>query len=142
MFTKCFAVLKPKARRGLRAALGLTAGLLLPTLSAHATLNVTPGLTVTNACGADIAIAVHSKGNAGWSTTPFYTIRARGSRERVVSSDNSIFYYYAESLSGNPRIRWSGDKNFTVDGKVYPMKETRLNRDDDRNRYHLRLTCG
>ena len=115
------------------------AGLLFPALSANATLTVTPGLTVTNACNTDIAIAVHYKGNTGWSTTRFVTIPANKTRERVASSDNSIFYYYAESLSG--KIRWAGDRNFAVEGKAYPMKQTDLNWDEDRNRYHLRLTC-
>jgi thermitase len=37
------------------------------------------------------------------------------------------------------RVRLTG--NFTVEGKAYPMKKTTLDRDEDRNRYHLRLTC-
>lgn len=116
------------------------AGLLCPALSANATLTVTPGLTVTNACNTDIAIAVHYKGNTGWSTTRFVSIPAKKTKERLASSNNSIFYYYAESLSG--KIRWAGDRTFTVEGKAYPMKRTQLSRDEERNRYHLRLTCG
>jgi uncharacterized membrane protein len=115
------------------------AGLLFPAVSANATLTVTPGLAVTNACHTDIAIAVHYKGNRGWSTTSFVSIPAKKTKERIVSSDNSIFYYYAESLSG--KIRWAGDKNFPVEGKAYPMKKTTLDWDEERNRYHLRLTC-
>jgi hypothetical protein len=33
------------------------------------------------------------------------------------------------------------DLDFRVAGKTYPMKKTKLERDDDRNRYHLRLSC-
>jgi uncharacterized membrane protein len=115
------------------------AGLLALVVSANASLTVTPGLTVTNACDTDIAIAVHYKGNTGWSTTSFVSIPAKRTKERVVSSNNSIFYYYAESLSG--KVRWSGDRNFAVEGKAYSMKKTSLDLDEDRNRYHLRLTC-
>ena len=117
----------------------VTAGLLFPAVSANATLTVNPGLTITNACNTDIAIALHYKGNTGWSTTSFVSIPAKKTKERVVSSNNSIFYYYAESLSG--KTRWSGDRNFTVEGKAYPMKKTTLDWDEQRNRYHLRLTC-
>ena len=115
------------------------AGLLFPAVSANASMTVTPGLTVTNSCNTDIAIAVHYKGNTGWSTTSFVSIPAKQTKERVVSSSNSIFYYYAESQSG--KIRWAGDRSFTVAGKAYPMKQTNLDRDEERNRYHLRLTC-
>ena len=115
------------------------AGCLLPALTAHASMTVTPALAVTNACNTDIAIAVHYKANTGWTTTSFVTIPANRTRERVASSGNSIFYYYAESLSG--KIRWSGDRNVRVEGKTYAMKEMTLDRDEDRNRYHLRLTC-
>lgn len=117
----------------------LVAGLLLPAVATHASLTVTPGLTVTNTCNTDIAIAVHYKAGTGWSTTSFVSIPARKTKERVASSSNSIFYYYAESASG--KYRWTGDKNFAVAGKVYPMKRTALDLDEDRNRYHLRLTC-
>jgi len=115
------------------------AGCLLPALTAHASMTVTPALAVTNACNTDIAIAVHYKANTGWTTTSFVTIPANRTRERVASSGNSIFYYYAESTSS--RYRWSGDSDFRVEGKAYPMKKTKLERDDDRNRYHLRLSC-
>jgi hypothetical protein len=67
------------------------------------------------------------------------SIPANRTKERVASSSNSIFYYYAETTSG--KIRWSGDSNFRVEGKAYPMKKTNLEWDEDRNRYHLRLTC-
>jgi uncharacterized membrane protein len=115
------------------------AACLLPTLTANATLTVTPGLAVTNACNTEIAIAVHYKANTGWATTSFVSIPANRTKERVASSSNSIFYYYAESTSG--KVRWSGDSNFPVEGKAYPMKKTQLEWDEDRNRYHLRLTC-
>jgi uncharacterized membrane protein len=117
----------------------VSAGLLSLAVSANATMRVNPGLTVTNACNEDIAIAVHYKGNTGWSTTSFVSIPARKTRERVASSNNSIFYYYAESLSG--KIRWTGDRKFPVEGKAYPMKKMTLDWEEDRNRYHLRLTC-
>ena len=81
----------------------VSAGLLSLAVSANATMRVNPGLTVTNACNEDIAIAVHYKGNTGWSNTSFVSIPARKTRERVASSNNSIFYYYAESLSGKIR---------------------------------------
>ena len=118
----------------------VVAGLLSAAASANATLTVTPGLTVTNACSTDIAIAVHYKSNTGWSTTSFVSIPARQSKERVASSSNSIFYYYAETLSG--KARWAGDRDFAVAGKTYPMRRTDLNFDEERNRYHLRLTCS
>ena len=115
------------------------AGCLLPALAANASMSVTPGLAVTNTCNTDIAIAVHYKANTGWTTTSFVNVPAKRTKERVASSSNSVFYYYAESPSG--KYRWSGDHDFRVEGKAYPMKKTKLEWDDDRNRYHLRLTC-
>jgi len=118
------------------------AGFLIPPASAGASLTVTPGLTVHNRCHKDIIIAVHYKDSRGrWNTTPFTNIRARTQKEAVVSSDNSIFYYYAESTTGSP-TRWSGDKNFTVEGKTYPMKERKIDLDRERNRFYLELTCN
>lgn len=117
------------------------AGLFFPAVPVNATLTVNPGLTVRNKCGAGIAIAVHYKGNTGWNTTSFVTIPAGIQKERVVSSNNSVFYYYAETLSGSPKVRWSGDNNWKVDGKLYPMKKTTLNLDTERNRYYLQLNC-
>lgn len=122
------------------ARLALAAGLLLPAAAATASMTVTPGLAVTNACNTDIAIAVHYKASTGWRTTSFVSIPARKTKERVASSDNSVFYYYAQSLSG--KQRWSGDHDFAVDGKPYPMKKKTLDWDEDRNRYHLKLTCN
>ena len=115
------------------------AGCLLPVLTANASMTVTPALAVTNTCNTDVAIAVHYKANAGWTTTSFVSIPAKKTKDRVASSSNSIFYYYAESVSG--KYRWSGDHDFRVEGKAYPMKKTSLDWDEDRNRYHLRLTC-
>ena len=130
------------ASSGSKAASVLIAGLLFSAVSAQAALTVTAGLTVTNACNRDIVIAVHYKGSGGgWITTPFVSIPANRTMDRVVSSDNSIFYYYAESQS-DARVRWTGDNGFKVNGRVYPMKKAALNWDEGRNRYHLRLTCS
>ena len=118
------------------------AGFLIPPMSAGASQTVTPGLTVSNQCHKDIVIAVHYKNSRGnWNTTPFTNIRARTQKNAVASSDNSIFYYYAESTTGKP-TRWSGESNFKVEGKTYPMKKMRLDLDEKRNRYHLELTCN
>ena len=118
------------------------AGFLIPPVSAGASQTVTPGLTVTNQCHKDIVIAVHYKDSRGnWNTTPFTNIRARTLKNAVVSSDNTIFYYYAESTTGKP-TRWSGESNFKVEGKSYPMKKLKLDLDEKRNRYHLELTCN
>jgi uncharacterized membrane protein len=115
------------------------AALLLTAAAADASLTVTPGLAVTNACSTEIAIAVRYKANTGWSTTSFVSIPPGRTKERVASSSNSIFYYYAETTSG--KVRWSGDRTVAVGGRDYPMKKTTLDLDDERNRYHLRLTC-
>jgi hypothetical protein len=118
------------------------AGFLIPPLSAGASQTVTPGLTVSNQCHKDIVIAVHYKDSRGnWNTTPFTNIRARTQKNAVVSSDNAIFYYYAESTTGKP-TRWSGESHFKVDGKSYPMKRMRLDLDQKLQRYHLELTCN
>jgi uncharacterized membrane protein len=108
--------------------------------SAYAGLTVNPGLSVRNDCGQEIAIAVHYKAGTGWATTSFVNIPARGTKERVASSTNSVFYYYAESLSG--KHKWAGDKNFKVDGKVYGMKKKELTLDEQRNRFLLTLSCA
>ena len=68
------------------------------------------------------------------------TCRARLNKRRF-SSDNAIFYYYAESTTGKP-TRWSGESHFKVDGKSYPMKRMRLDLDQKLQRYHLELTCN
>jgi hypothetical protein len=116
-------------------------GFLLAPSWASASLTVTPGLTVDNQCHKDIIIAVRyvdSRGN--WATSPFTSIRAKARKNAVVSSNNSIFYYYAESTSGSPS-RWSGDQKRRVEGKLYPMKEKSLDLDREGNRYYLKLTC-
>ena len=124
------------------AHLALIAGFVLSVTPAWADLTVTPGLTVSNRCPKDVIIAVHYKDSRGnWTTTPFTSIRARGQKERVASSDNSVFYYYAESTTGSS-TRWSGDRETKVEGKTYPMKEKKLKLDRERNRYLLELTCN
>ncbi len=128
----------PVPVRSILKAAALAACLQLPAI-AFASQTVTPGLTVHNKCPKDIVIAVHYKDSRGnWTTSPFINIRARQTRRAVVSSPNRVFYYYAESTSGRPS-RWTGDKNFKVDGKVYPMKERTLEREN--NQYTLSLTC-
>lgn len=120
----------------------LLAGVSLAPTSVGASFTVTPGLTVHNKCHKDIVIAVRYRDGGGtWRTTPFNSIPARARRSRVVSSDNSIFYYYAESTSGKPS-RWTGDHNVRVEGKVYPMRRKELDLDRDDNRYSLELTCS
>jgi hypothetical protein len=117
----------------------VVAGLLLTPAGANAALTVTPGLTVHNQCAYDVTIAIRYKDSRGfWATAPFTSIRGRERKEAVISTDNSIIYYYAESSSG---VRWSGDHNVNVGGKTYPMKEMRLTLNQDRNRYYLGLTC-
>jgi len=118
----------------------MVAGLLLSPMGANAALTVVPGLTVHNQCPYDLIIAVHYQGSGGhWATAPFATIRGKERKDSVISTDNSIIYYYAESSSG---VRWTGNHNFSVGGKTYPMKEARLNLDQERNRYYLGLTCN
>ena len=75
----------------------------------------------------------------GWSTTSFVNVRARGQQDRVASSNNSIFLYYAQTIYGRPELRWAGDQNKTVDGKVYPMRSTQLALDRERNRFLLQM---
>lgn len=119
----------------------VVAGFLLAVALAEASMTVTPGLTVRNRCDKNIIVAVYYKDSSGdWTTTSFTSIRAAGEQERVASSDNSIFYYYAESTTGSPS-RWSGDRQTNVRGKTYPMKRTKLTLDQDRNRYVLELSC-
>jgi hypothetical protein len=121
----------------IRAA--LFGGLMLAAAPAHAALTVVPGLTVHNKCPWDLAIAVRYKDVRGhWTTSGFTTVLARQRKERVISSDNSVFYYYAENSRGN---RWSGNRNVQVEGKTYPMKETRLSFNRTRNSFTLGLIC-
>jgi hypothetical protein len=120
----------------------LIAAFLLSPAPASASLTVTPGLTVSNRCNRDIIIAVYYKDSRGnWASTSFTSIRARGQKEDVASSNNSIFYYYAESTTGSP-IRWAGNREVKVEGKSYSMIEARLNLDRERNRYFLELKCS
>ena len=116
-------------------------GLLIPPASAGASQTVTPGVTVNNRCHKDIIFAIHYKDGRGiWNTSPFISIPARTQKNAVVSSDNAIFYYYAESTTGSPS-RWSGERNFKVEGKTYPMKKAELDLDRQRKRFYLELTC-
>ena len=116
----------------------IVAGLSLLPITAHASMTVTPALTVKNACREDIMFAVHYKDRSEWATTPFIRIAAGQQNDRVVSSDNSIFYYYAESAT----TRWAGNENKMVRGKMYPMRKKMLEFDAQRNRYYLALTCN
>ena len=109
-------------------------------LPAQATLIANPALAVRNQCGHEIAIAVRYKTGTGWATTSFVNVKPRATRERVASSNNRVFYYYAESLSGNHK--WRGDKQVMVEGKSYGMKEKTLTLDTERNRFLLTLSCG
>jgi len=100
-----------------------------------------PGLTVSNRCPKDIIIAVRYNDCRGnWTTMSFASIRARGQKERVASSDNSVFYDYAVSTPGSP-TRWAGDREVKVEGTIYQMKGKKLILDRERNRYLLELTC-
>lgn len=117
----------------------VVAGFLLPAIFVAADMTVTPGLTIKNACNEDIIIAVHYKDIRGsWRTTSFISIPAGQQKNAVVSSNNSVFYFYAKSTTSNP-ITWEGDRNFNVDGKLYPMIEKTLDRDRELNRFYLRL---
>ncbi len=117
----------------------LIGGLLLAAAPAHATLTVVPGLTVHNKCPWDLAIAVRYKDSRGnWATSGFTTVLGRQRKERVISSNNSVFYYYAENSRGG---RWSGSRNVQVEGKTYLMKETRLSFNRNSNSFTLGLVC-
>lgn len=119
------------------AAIG---GLVLAAAPAQATLTVVPGLTVHNRCPWDLAIAVRYKDFRGnWTTSGFTTVLARQRKERVISSDNSVFYYYAENSRGG---RWSGNRKIRVEGKDYLMKETRLSLNRNSNSFTLGLICN
>jgi uncharacterized membrane protein len=120
----------------------IAAGFLLAPAAAHASLTVTPSLTVENRCHKDIIVAVHYKGSRGnWDTTSFVRIPARSPKQAVAYSNNSIFYYYAESTTGSGKTRWSGNRNTRVEGQIYPMKQVSLNFDRQRNRFYLGLNC-
>lgn len=109
---------------------------------AHASLTVTPGLTVANRCGKNIILAVRYKNSRGtWTTSSFVGINARNTKDNVVSTNNSIIYYYAESMDSANKTRWSGDHKVTIDGTVYHMKRKELTLNTDQNRYRLNLTC-
>ena len=126
------------------AAVLLFSPALAPVLApapASATLTVNPTLSVHNRCGVEIIIAVHYKGQNGWETTPFVNVRANEQKDDVVSSDNSIFYYYAQDLSDKPKARWAGDQNHKVNGKDYPMKKAALTLNRQSNSYRLELSC-
>ncbi len=123
------------------AKAALIAFLLVPGVPAGASLTVTPGLTVQNKCPSDIMIAVYYLNQKRWMTTPFINIPAHATKDNVAYSDNSVFYYYAESLSGK-KVAWSGNRNQEVGGKIYPMKMKTLELDKDRNRYYLGLSCN
>jgi uncharacterized membrane protein len=126
------------------AAVLLFSPALAPVLApapASATLTVTPTLLVHNRCGVEIIIAIHYKGRNGWETSPFVNVHANEQKDDVVSSENSIFYYYAQDLSDKPKARWAGDQNHKVNGKDYPMKKTTLVLDRRSNSYRLELSC-
>jgi len=104
---------------------------------------VNPTLTVANRCGQSIIFAVRYKTSSGaWTTSPFIGINGNDTKNNVVSTNNSIIYYYAESMSETHKTRWSGDHNATIDGKVYAMKRKALTLNADQNRYRLSLNCN
>jgi|KBSMisStaDraftv2_1062788.scaffolds.fasta_scaffold100925_4 hypothetical protein len=130
--------------RKLALAIAVSTPLGINVAPANATMTVTPALDVHNKCNRDIAIAVHYKDlqAGGWRNTPFVVIRANGYKDRIVSSDNSIFYYYAETVDGGPKVAWDGnERNETVQGRTVSMRMKQLTFDRDQNQYRLNLTC-
>lgn len=124
----------------------LTAALLAAALAptaADASLTVTPALTVVNKCPKSIVIAVRYKASSGnWETTNFIGMNGGDRKERIVSTSNSVIYYYAETMSETNRTVWSGDHNVTVEGKTYAMKRQELAFNAEHNRFVMSLTCG
>lgn len=104
-----------------------------------ASLTVVPGVYVHNRCANSIVVALRYQGSQGvWRTSDFVGLN-RNDRKLVGSSDNGIFYYYAETMR-QPGTVWAGDRPYTVDGKQYLFRRKQLERRD--NKYTLVLSCG
>jgi hypothetical protein len=124
--------------RGKRSIL-LAGFAILLSAPADASLTVVPGVYVHNRCPDSIVVALRYKSVHGdWRTTDFAGINGNGEK-LLASSDNSIFYYYAETMR-KPGTVWAGDRSYTVEGKQYLFRRKELERRN--NRYTLRLTCG
>lgn len=55
-------------------------------------------------------------------------------------SNNSVFYYYAESTDGGTSV-WSGDEYREFDGQSWPMKRKELTLDADGD-WSLGIRCN
>lgn len=107
-------------------------------------------LTVENACGRDLRLAVHYlPDGAAWRTEGWWNVDANSSTGLrgdlgLIESTNTIFYYYAESL--DQKIVWQGrdddetDATYALKGRTYRFDRVRLARTAD-GRYQLKLTC-
>jgi len=115
-----------------------TGTLLALTQPASASLTVVPSVYVHNRCPTSIVVALRYKSSHGdWRTTDFAGLN--GNDEKLLaSSDNSIFYYYAETMR-QPGTVWAGDRSYTVGGKQYLFRRKELELRN--NRYTLVLSC-
>lgn len=116
------------------------AAFLLPPVSAGATLTVPPSLTVVNRCSQDLKFAAYYLDIRNRWTTTLVKIRSRDQQESVISTNNRAILYYAET-TGSPQFRWAGDRNTTVDGKVYPMIAVNLLYDQKSNSFSMTFRC-
>ena len=105
---------------------------------AGASLTVVPSVYVHNRCADSIVVALRYESSRGhWQTTNFVGLNGND-RKRIASSDNGIFYYYAETMR-KPGTVWAGDRAYTVGGKEYLFRRKQLERRD--NKYTLVLSC-
>ncbi len=97
----------------------------------------------TNACRRPLKLAIHYLTPAGswtsagwWSFVPGETAVLNSSGGQALLSNNSTWYYFAETTDGS-RLEWAGDVAATLDGRELRMRKAT----DESGDSEWRVTC-
>ncbi|KZL48559.1 hypothetical protein A2T98_17350 [Nodularia spumigena CENA596] len=101
-----------------------------------------------NRCRYPVKLAMRYRQPSGeWKTSGWWNFvagrRAYLTQNEVrISSNNSVFYYYAQITQGPHRnYKWSGNENRKFSGRTLPMKKTKLPIKSNGN-YELSISCN
>ncbi|GAB4541261.1 MAG: hypothetical protein Tsb0014_33020 [Pleurocapsa sp.] len=94
---------------------------------------------VKNSCDRTVAIALrYLDTNNNWVSNGWWTIKpGKSTYLGKAFSNNSIFYFYAETAKSSNKIKWAGNENKVLNGRTLPMRKA----NDTEGDLNLNLTC-